>query len=116
MLGAPIYPSSQYIESYDAGHGQRFYIYGSASDFVQVSAFYRTMLKQKGELIFEEPPVQMFELGRFREETMGFAPSVTVKDYAWGGAEGYLNPKREGAPARFKTIIQIVPAPAGSPK
>src|SRR4051812_28721289 len=66
ILGAPIYPSAQYLESYDAGRGQRFYIFGAVSDFVQVSTYYKNMLKQKGELIFEEPPVQMFDLGRFR--------------------------------------------------
>jgi hypothetical protein len=53
----------------------------------------------------------MFDIGRFREETMAFPPSVTVKDYTWGGSAGYLNPKEGGEPARFKTIIQIVPAP-----
>jgi hypothetical protein len=110
-LGAPIYPSAQYFESYDAGRGQRFYLFGSQSDFLQIVTFYKTMLKQRGELIFEEPPVHMFELGRFREETMGFAPSVTVKDYTWNGSQGYLNPKRTGSPARFKTVIQVVPAP-----
>jgi hypothetical protein len=115
-LGAPIYPSAQYLESYDAGRGQRFYIFGSQTDFLQVVAFYKTMLKQRGEMIFDEPPVQMFELGRFREETMGFAPSVTVKDYTWGGSEGYLNPKRDASPLRFKTIIQIVPMPPAAPK
>ena len=111
-LGAPIYPSAQYLESYDAGRGQRFYIFGSQSDFLQIVSFYRTILKQRGELIFEEPPVHMFDLGRFREEAMAFAPSVTVKDYTWNGSQGYLNPKRTGSPARFKTVIQIVPAPA----
>jgi hypothetical protein len=115
-LGAPIYPSAQFLESYDAGRGQRFYIFGSQSDFLQIVAFYRTILKQKGELIFEEPQVHMFELGRFREDTMAFAPSVTVKDYTWNGSQGYLNPKRGGSPARFKTVIQIVPAPPGSAK
>lgn len=115
-LGAPIYPSAQYLESYDAGRGQRFYIFGSQTDFLQIVAFYKTMLKQRGELVFEEPPVQMFELERFREETMGFAPSVTVKDYTWGGSQGYLNPRREGSPPRFRTIIQIVPAPPALPK
>ena len=58
----------------------------------------------------------MFETGRFREETMAFPPSVTVKDYTWGGSLGYLNPKPNATPARFKTIIQIVPVPPGSPK
>ena len=115
-LGAAIYPAAQYLESYDAGRGQRYYLYGSDADFLQVVAFYRTALKQKGELIFDEPPVQMFELGRFREETMAFAPSVTVKDYTWGGSKGYLNPKRGGTPERFRTIIQIVPVPPGGVK
>ena len=115
-LGTSIYPSAQYLESYDAGRGQRYYLFGSEADFVQVVAFYKTALKQKGELIFDEPPVHMFELGRFREETMAFAPSVTVKDYTWGGSQGYLNPKRGGTPPRFRTIIQIVPAPAVAPR
>ena len=45
-------------------------------------------LKQRGELVFEEPPVHQFDIGRFREETMAFPPSVTVKDYTWGGIGG----------------------------
>ena len=57
--------------------------------------------------------MHMFDIGRFREETMAFPPSVTVKDYTWAGSLGYLNPKRGAEPARFRTIIQIVPAPPG---
>jgi hypothetical protein len=71
-------------------------------------------LKQRGELVFEAPAIHMFEIGRFREETMAFPPSVTVKDYTWGGSQGYLNPKRGAKPARFSTIIQIVPVPPGA--
>lgn len=115
-LGVPVYPSATYLESYDAGRGQRFFLFGSEADFLQVVAFYKTALKQRGDLIFEEPPMQMFELGKFREETMAFPPSVTVKDYGWGGSQGYLNPKRGGSPARFRTIIQVVPAPPAAPK
>jgi hypothetical protein len=110
-LGTPIYPSARFIASYDAGRGQRYYLFGAESDFVQIINYYRTVLKQKGELVFEEPPVHMFDLGRFKEETMAFPPSVTVKDYTWGGSLGYLNPKADAKPARFKTIIQIVPSP-----
>ena len=106
-----MYPSAQFIGSYDAGRGQRYYIFGSETDFLQIVTFYKGVLKQKGELVFEEPPVHMFEIGRFREETMAFTPSVTVKDYTWGGSDGYLNPKLGASPARFKTIIQVVPAP-----
>jgi hypothetical protein len=56
----------------------------------------------------------MFEVGRFREETMAFPPGVTIKDYTWNGSAGYMNPQRDGKPARFPSIIQIVPVPPGS--
>ena len=112
----PFYPGSQFIASYDAGRGQRYYLFGSESDFAQIVGWYRNVLKQKGELIFEEPPVHMFDIGRFKEETMAFTPSVTVKDYAWAGSLGYLNPKRGATPQRFRTIVQIVPNPPTTPK
>ena len=115
-LGVQIYPGAQFITSYDAGRGQRYYLFGTESDFTQIVGWYRTTLKQKGELVFEEPPVHMFEIGRYKEETMAFTPSVTVKDYTWAGSAGYINPKRGGTPARFKTIIQVVPNPPGAPK
>jgi hypothetical protein len=115
-LGMPIFPSAQFIASYDAGRGQRYYLFGTNNPFAQIVEYYKTVLKQRGELVYDEPPVHMFEVGRFREETMAFPPGVTVKDYAWAGSLGYLNPKRGAEPSRFKTIIQIVPAPAGAPK
>lgn len=115
-LGVPIYPGAHFIISYDAGRGQRYYLYGTESDFLQIVGWYRTTLKQKGELVFEEPPVHMFEIGRYKEETMAFTPSVTVKDYTWAGSSGYINPKPGATPARFKTIIQIVPNPPGAAK
>jgi hypothetical protein len=102
-LGLPIYPAAQFLTSYDTN-----------AAFSEIVTFYRTRLKQRGELVFDEPPVHMFEVGRFREETMAFPPGVTVKDYTWGGSLGYLNPKRGAEPARFKTIIQIVPAQPGA--
>ena len=115
-LGVPIYPGTQFIASYDAGRGQRYYLFGAESDFLQIVGWYKTVLKQKGELIFEEPPVHMFEIGKFKEETMAFTPSVTVKDYTWAGSLGYLNPKRGGSPPRFKTVVQIVPTPPAGPR
>jgi hypothetical protein len=104
----PIYPGSRFIASYDAGRGQRYYLFGVNTEFAQIVGYYRTALKQRGELVFEAPPIHMFDVGRFREETMAFPPGVTVKDYS---PEGYLNPKQGSAPERFRTIIQIVPAP-----
>jgi hypothetical protein len=115
-LGVAIYPGAQFIASYDAGRGQRYYLFGTSADFAQIVAYYRTTLKNRGELVYEEPPIHMFDIGRFREETMAFPPSVTVKDYTWAGGQGYLNPKRGGQPARFKTVIQIVPNPPGNPR
>ena len=110
-LGVPLYPGSQFVGSFDAGRGQRYYLFGVNTDFAQVVGYYRTTLKTRGDLVFEQPPIHMFDIGRFREETMAFPPSVTVKDYTWAGSEGYLNPKPGAQPARFRTIIQIVPAP-----
>ena len=108
-LGVAIYPGAEYLTSYDAGQGQRYYLFGTNAGFVEIVNYYKTVLKQKGELVYEAPGVHQFDIGRFREETMAFPPSVTVKDYTWGGSAGYLNPKRGMQPARFKTIIQIVP-------
>lgn len=110
-LGVPLYPGAQFIASYDAGMGQRYYLFGTLADFAQIVGYYKTMLKQKGDVVFEEPPVHMFDIAKFREESMAFPPSITVKDYTWGGSAGYLNPKRGGTPERFRTIIQVVPAP-----
>jgi hypothetical protein len=115
-LGLPIFPSAEFIASYDAGRGQRYYLFGTNTSFAQIVEYYKTVLKQRGELVYDEPPVHMFEVGRFREETMAFPPGIAVKDYSWAGSLGYLNPKPGAEPARFKTIIQIVPAPAGAPK
>jgi hypothetical protein len=110
-LGVAIYPTAQFITSYDAGKGQRYYLYGTTTPFAEIVQYYRNTLKQRGELVFEEPPVHQFDIGRFREETMAFPPSVTVKDYTWGGNSGYLNPAANAQPARYPTIIQIVPNP-----
>jgi hypothetical protein len=109
MLGVPIYPSAQFLTSYDAGQGQRYYLFGSAGSFADLVAYYRNVLKQRGELVFEEPATHMFEVGRFREESMAFPPGVTIKDYTWGTLKGYLNPKRGAQPERFPTVVQIVP-------
>jgi hypothetical protein len=108
-LGVPIYPGAQFITSYDAGRGQRYYIFGSAATFVDLVAYYRTVLKQKGELVYEVPATHEFDVGKFREETMAFPPGVTIKDFQSDISQGYPNSKPGGQPARFPTIIQIVP-------
>jgi hypothetical protein len=109
MLGVPIYPGAQFIRSYDAGHGQRYFIFGTAATFVDLVTYYRTALKQRGELVFDVPATHEFDVGRYREETMAFPPGVTIKDYQSDVSQGYPNPKVGGQPVRFPTIIQIVP-------
>jgi hypothetical protein len=108
-MGVPIYPGAQFIASYDAGRGQRYYIFGSAASFVDLVNYYRAVLKQKGELVYEVPATHEFDVGKYREETMAFPPGVTVKDYQSDISQGYPNPKAGAQPARFPTLIQIVP-------
>lgn len=114
MLGAPVYPGAQYLTSYDAGRGQRFYLFGVAAPFADMVNYYRAALKQRGDVLFESPPTHQFDTGRFRDDVMAFPPSVTVKDFTWGGSPGYPNPTRGAQPPHFATIIQIVAAPAGA--
>jgi hypothetical protein len=108
-LGVVIYPAAQFIASYDAGRGQRYYIFGSTASFVDLVAYYRTALRQKGELVYEAPATHEFDIGKFNEDTMAFPPGVTIKDFQSDISQGYPNPKAGAQPARFPTIIQIVP-------
>jgi hypothetical protein len=108
-LGLPIYPNAQFISSYDAGRGQRYYIFGSAAGFEDLVTYYRNTLKQKGELVYDVPATYEFDVGKYREETMAFPPGVTIKDFQTAVSGGYPNPKPGGQPSRFRSIIQIVP-------
>tara|TARA_B100001123_G_scaffold448645_1_gene610652 strand:- start:8920 stop:9498 length:579 start_codon:yes stop_codon:yes gene_type:complete len=112
-LGFPLYPTAQYITSYDAGRNQRYYLFGTTAVFEDIVAYYRTVLRNRGRTIFDEPPTHWFQIGRFRESTMAFPPGVTVKDYTWAGSAGYPN-ATAGTTERFPTIIQIVPSPVVS--
>jgi hypothetical protein len=114
LLGVPLYPGAQFITSYDAGRGQRYYLYGVSASFADMVTFYRTQLKERGTLVFEEPPMHAFEVGRFREETMAFPPGITIKDWTFGGSQGYPNPRPGAQPARFPTVLMIVPPPPPS--
>jgi len=114
-LGFPLYPTAQYLSSYDAGRGQRFYLFGATAPYAELVAYYRTQLKEKGDEVYQQPATYMFQIGRFRDETMAFPPGVTIKDWTWGGSQGYPNPKRGVEPARFPTVIMIVPAPPVTP-
>ena len=114
MLVFPVYPAAQFLAAWDAGRGQRYYIFGTTAPFADIVTYYRSQLDERGSLVFREPATHMFEVGRFRDETMAFPPGVTVKDWTWGGSQGYPNPTLGGQPERFPTIIMIVPPPAGA--
>jgi len=109
-LGMPIYPGAQFIRSYYAGRGQRYYIFGSAALFGDVVAYYRNVLKQRGQLVFEVPATHQFDIGKFEVETMAFPPGVTVKDFQSEVSKGFPNPTPGALPERFPTIIQVVPS------
>lgn len=111
-LGLPIYPNARFIASYDAGRRQRYYLFGTNASFQEMVSYYAIVLEKRGERVFEEPPVHMFEIGRYREQTMAFPPGVTIKDYTWNGAAGYANPTPGAQPTHYRTVIQIVPAPS----
>jgi hypothetical protein len=118
VLGVAVYPGAQFLASYDAGLNQRYYLFGTTASFAELVGYYRTQTGEKGDLVFKDPPTHMFTggtLARFRDETMAFPPSVTVKDWTSGGSPGYPNPKIGTQPQRFPTVIMIVPPPPGTP-
>lgn len=109
----PVYPSAEFLDSYDAGSGQRYYLYGSNLPFPEIVAFYRSALKSGGREIYKVPATQQFDLGKFQEDTMAYPPSVVVKDYSSSAnSSGYLFVSGT-TEKRYRTIIQIVPPGPG---
>ncbi len=108
--GVPLYPAAQFLETFDAGKGQHYHLYGTDAPFAEIVTYYKTTLKNTGRVIFQGPLMHQFDLGRFQEETMAYPPSVVVKDYTWNGETGYLHVSGSTS-TRYKTIIQIVKPP-----
>jgi hypothetical protein len=106
-----VYPAAQYLATYDAGRGQKYVLFGTTSAFAEVVAYYRNQLNDKGDQVFKEPLTHVFEVGRFREETMAFPPGVTVKDWTYGGSQGYPQPQPNAQTVRYPTVIMLVPQP-----
>ena len=105
----PIFPGAQFLGSYNAGMGQRYYLYGTRNVYLDVVTFYRTSSRIAATEVFTAPATHMFQQ-RFREETMAFPPGVTVKDWTYQ-SKGYPNPRAGAQPERFPTVIMIVPPP-----
>lgn len=108
--GVPIYPNAEFLESFDAGRGQRFYLYGTNTPYDTVVQYYKAASKSSGRELFKAPAMQQFDLGRFNEDTMAYPPSVVVKDYTWMDSPGYLHVSGT-TEKRYKTVIQIVLPP-----
>jgi hypothetical protein len=111
--GLPVFPAAEFLTSFDAGRGQRYYLYGTGTPFEQVVNHYRTTLRTGGRELYRDPAIRQFDLGRFDDDAMAFPPSVVVKDYAAAPGGGYLF-VRGAAEQRFRTIIQIVPPSQGN--
>jgi hypothetical protein len=109
LNGTPVYPGAEYLDSFDAGRGQRYYIYGTNTPYADIVLYYKNVLKTGGNReIFRAPLMHQFDLGRYVEETMAYPPSVVVKDYTWNESPGYLVVTGT-TEKRFNTVIQIVP-------
>jgi hypothetical protein len=113
MLGVQVYPNAQFLQSVDAGRGQRYYLYGTNATYAEIVKYYQGVLRNGGRELIKMPPMQQFDLGRYQDQTMVFQPSVVVKDYVWNNSQGYLFIDG-GREQRFKTVIQIVPMLATS--
>jgi hypothetical protein len=114
-MGFPVYPTAQFLGTFDAGQGQKFYLFGSTAPYAALVQYYKSVLKQGGHQVFD-PPVATytFEVGDFDDDRMAFPPGVTIKDYQSQTSGGYPNPTPGGQPAAFPTVIQIVTPPAPS--
>lgn len=112
-LGVTVYPAAEFIEAYDAGRGQHYFLFGTNAAYADIVAYYRNVLHDDGHEIFKAPAMEEFDLGRFRDDAMAYPPSVVVKDYTWTldgqRSDGYLAVYGT-TEKRFKTVIQIVPA------
>jgi hypothetical protein len=109
LAGVPIYPGAELLSSFDTGRGQQVFLLGSSMPYSDIVGFYKLQLRNNGSEVFKTPPMQQFDLGQFRSETMAYRPSVVVKDYTWMDSPGYLHVAGT-IEKRFRTVIQIVPA------
>lgn len=55
-LGFPIYPNAQFLTSYDAGNGQRYFLFGTNVNFEEMVQYYRVVLDERGNRVFDAPP------------------------------------------------------------
>jgi hypothetical protein len=83
-LGVQPYPTAEYIDSFDAGKGQRYYLFGTNAAYAEIVGYYRNLMRNGGRTLLEGPAMQQWDLGKFQEQTMAYPPSVVVKGLCVG--------------------------------
>jgi len=51
-IGAPVYPGAQYVDSFDAGKGQRFCLFGTDAGYADIVEYYKRTMKGGNREIF----------------------------------------------------------------
>jgi hypothetical protein len=74
-IGAPVYPGAQYVDSFDAGKGQRFCLFGTDAGYADIVEYYKRTMKTGNREIFRTPGVWQFDLGRFRKRRWPTRPA-----------------------------------------
>jgi hypothetical protein len=108
LAGIAAYPGAEFLAAYDAGTGQKLFVFGTNETYEAVTAFYKTQFKKSGDEVSKQPRIQEFDLGAFNSSTMSQRPGVIVKDYTVPDPDGYLHVSGT-TQKRFKTLIQIIP-------
>ena len=98
--------------SYDAGRGQRYLSVRDSAAVRRCSWRITGRCSSRGATLFTKlrRHISSTSAGS-TNDTMAFPPGVTIKDFQSDLSQGFPNPKPGGQPARFPTIIQIVPVP-----
>lgn len=108
LAGIAIYPGAELLYSFDSGHGQQVFMFGTDMPYSDIVAFYRGRFRTGGSEIFRAPAMHQFDLGPFRSDEMLYRPSIVVKDYTGPESNGYVHISGT-VEKKFRTVIQIVP-------
>jgi hypothetical protein len=108
LTGVVIYPGAELLYSFDSGHGQHVFMFGTDMPYSDIVAFYKGRFRTGGSEVFRTPAMHQFDLGPFRSDVMLYRPSIVVKDYTGPESKGYVHVSGT-TEKRFRTVIQIVP-------
>ena len=71
-LGVPLYPGAQFVGSFDAGRGQRYFLFGSNSGFLEIVNLQERPQAEGRALVYEEPAIHSFDIGSTRKRRWRF--------------------------------------------